>query len=91
MPKSEKGLQKHFREAYENAVCAKCGKKELAFLYEGIVLREIQTTKDDIVAKWRVDEIILESAFFLCRDCAKDFAKLLKNFFGVKEVDSDGD
>ena len=66
--------------------CAKCGSRDIAFFYEGTIAREVNITDKDIVAKFKVKELFLNSKFYLCKECAKDFAKLLKNFFGVKEV-----
>ena len=66
--------------------CVRCGNGVVVFFYEGKVARDVEI-EDDIVLKWKVDEPILENRFYLCKECSKQFATLLKEFFGIKEVE----
>ena len=74
-------------ESFIKKQCAKCGSKDLAFFFEGTIAKEVNITNKDIVAKFKVKELFLNSKFYLCKKCVKDFAKLIEKFF--EEVDSD--
>ena len=43
-------------------VCVRCGNEAIAYFYEGRVARDVEVDKD-IIARWRVDELILEKRF----------------------------
>jgi len=74
-------------DSYLKKQCAKCGSKDIAFFFEGTIARDVNITDEDIVAKFKVKELFLNSKFYLCKECAKEFAKLVEEFF--EEVDSD--
>ena len=83
-----KDLIEKFGESYIKKQCARCGSPNIVFFFDGTIAREITITSEDIVAKFKAKELFLNSKFYLCEKCVKDFAKLITSFF--EEVDSDG-
>ena len=51
------------------------------FFFEGTIAREITITNEDIIEKFKLEKLFLNSKFYLCRKCASEFANILEKFF----------
>ena len=69
-------------ESYIKKQCAKCASKDVALFVEGSIARDVNITETDIVAKFKVAKLFLNSRFYLCKKCAEEFANILSSFFG---------
>ena len=78
-------LQERFKSALIKKICVRCGSKQTAYIYIGRVFEMLENPGRDL------EGVILHNGFYLCENCAREFAELLKKFLNIHDDEVDGD